>query len=89
MAERTRIFEAANIERTISAGHRDALRARAVLDQCTGRARVVAEARIADPEAPWSVIAGRLGMTKDQATGLFRRAMTRAELPGEETGSGR
>ena len=41
---------------------------------------MVAEARIARPEAPWSEIAAELGLTKDQAIGLFKRLVHRVPV---------
>jgi hypothetical protein len=73
-----------NANRARIAGHRDADRARRALEvlgeRCSQRMRAVAEARIADPEAPWSEIGERLGMTKDQAAGVFWRMMHRAPV---------
>ena len=75
-------FVLSNAYRSGQAGRRDADLARRALgvlgDRYSRRARQVAEARIADPEASWSEIGGKLGMTKEQATGLFKRLVTRA-----------
>ena len=77
-------FATFNAERTRQAGYRDAGMARRALEvlgeQCSQRMRAVAEARIAAPEAPWSEIAAHLGLTKDQAIGLFRRLMHRVPI---------
>ena len=77
-------FASFNAGRTRQAGRRDADLARHALEmlgaRCSQRMREVAEARIAAPEAPWSEIAGKLGLTKDQATGLFRRLMDRLHV---------
>jgi hypothetical protein len=73
-----------NANRARIAAHRDAERGRRALevlgDRCSQRARSVAEARIASPEAPWSEIAGQLGLTKGQAIGIFRRMVGRVPV---------
>ena len=89
-------FTWVNAERSSLAGHRDAERARRALEllgpDCSQRMRMVAEARIASPDASWSELAGKLGLTKDQAAGLFRRLMHRlhvAQQREEQAGRGR
>jgi hypothetical protein len=80
-------LQAENERRVKAAGHRDAGAATMILARfaatVTPRQRLVAEARIADPEAPWSKIAARLGMTKDEAIGVFRRMLKAAEKQAE------
>jgi hypothetical protein len=77
-------FVSFNAERTRQAGHRDAdlaCRALEILgERVSQRTRAVAEARIAAPDAPWSEIAPKLGLTKDQAAGLFRRLAHRVPV---------
>jgi hypothetical protein len=74
----------ANATRSVAAAQRDVIRARTALatlgPRCGERARSVAEARIADPDASWREIGDRLGLTKDQAIGLFRRLMARTDV---------
>lgn len=70
-------LEVANADRKAAAAARDTNLARRALDligdRCPPGHRVVAEARIADPDASWREIATRLGLTKDQVIGRFRR----------------
>ena len=56
-------------------------------DRCPDSYRRVAEARIASPGASWRQVAAALGMTKDQAAGIYRRLLTlaRQEHPGGQT----
>ena len=78
-------FGAANTARVAAAGRRDAERLRAALDAAGGGCpelwRRVAEARIAAPGEPWTVLAPTLGMTKDEAYGHYRRLLALARDP--------
>jgi hypothetical protein len=80
-------FIAWNASRTRAAGHRDAGSATMILarygDTVSARQRLVAEAKIAAPEASWTEIGATVGMTKDQAAGLFRRMLRTARLQVE------
>jgi hypothetical protein len=65
-----------NEERATGAGHRDAAIAAEVLSRASGlpeRYVQVATARMEHPSEPWSQVAARIGMTKEQAVGVFRR----------------
>ena len=77
------ISAAHNAARSRAAGHRNAGSAAMILARlgatASPRQRLVAEAKIATPEASWSEIAAMLGMTKDQAAGVFRRFLRAAE----------
>ena len=77
-------FASSNASRSRQSGRRDAERARRALemlgDTVSQRMREVAEARIADPEASWGGIGRKLGLTRDQASGLFRRLMERMHV---------
>jgi hypothetical protein len=77
-------LRATNVDRARRAGRRDADLARRALEilgpKCNQRTRIVAEARIARPEAPWSEIAPDLGLTKDQAAGIFWRLTHRVPV---------
>ena len=50
-------------------------------DECPQQWRRVAEAKIKDPEAPWSQIAGVYGMTKTGAHNAAHRLLALAGLP--------
>lgn len=79
----------ANAGRARAASHRDAGSATMILARfgatMTPRQRLVAEARIADPGASWSEIAGGLGMTRHQAAGVFRRMLKEARAQLEDS----
>lgn len=71
-----------NERRSSRAGRRDAEAATRALEilgpEYPADYREVAEARIADPDAPLSQIAAALGLTKDQAAYRFRRVLRHA-----------
>jgi hypothetical protein len=75
-------FARSNAYRSREAGRRDADLARRALEGmgewCSIRGREVAEARIADPDASWSDIGRKLGLTGGQAVSLFKRLVNRA-----------
>lgn len=83
----------ANTRRTVTAGQQDAVILRQALERvpyCPPLYRKVAEARIAAPAVPWSVLAASLGMTKDRATGYRRRLLEMAaRMPQEPRGGER
>jgi DNA-binding transcriptional regulator WhiA len=88
MDSRHTVFSAANARRRVEAGRRDAESAETALEvlgqRCRPGHRVVAEARIADPEASWADIGQRLGITKDQAVGRFRRMLAAASVRDDD-----
>jgi DNA-binding transcriptional regulator WhiA len=76
-------LRAANMQRSVEAARRDVERARRALERlgprCAPEYREVADARIADPGATWASVGARLGLTKDQVIGRFRRFLAQAD----------
>jgi DNA-binding transcriptional regulator WhiA len=77
-------FEKLNASKAKAAAQRDARIAVTALqilgDSCSAPQRLVAEARIADPDASWEQIAASLGITKDAARSRFVHMLARKAL---------
>lgn len=79
--DRLQMLRASNVRRQAIAAERDQETARELASRlCPGtRACQVASARRDHPEDTWAQLAARLGVSKDTAFALWRRAVTRLD----------
>jgi hypothetical protein len=77
-AERIAILGAASASRAVAASERDVkLAAGLIALPLPPNMRAVVEARAANPGASWPEVAESIGMTRDAACSLWRRALKR------------
>jgi DNA-directed RNA polymerase specialized sigma24 family protein len=77
-AERDALLRAVSARRSAAASERDVrLAAEILLRPLPPRMRAVVEARAANPGATWPEVAETLGISRDAACSLWRRALKR------------